>query len=69
MSDDHFPAVDPRILRAAAEGCTESRILMNRRHMLGVSAGFFAWAFDHLKEVPDPIAQTIVEQNRQATAH
>lgn len=45
MSDDHFPAVDPRILRAAAEGCTESRILMNRRHMLGVSAGFFAWAF------------------------
>src|SRR3954451_7538555 len=31
-------------VRSAAEGCAESRLLMSRRAMLGVSAGLFSWA-------------------------
>ena len=38
------PAVD-RLHRDACEGCAESRLLMSRRAMLGVSAGLFSWAF------------------------
>jgi uncharacterized protein (DUF1501 family) len=43
--DDHGPAVDPRITAAAAEGCAESRLLVSRRNLMGISAGFFASAF------------------------
>lgn len=43
--DHDLPPVDPRIAAAAAEGCEESRLLMSRRGMLGLSAGFFSWAF------------------------
>lgn len=47
MSDhEHdLPALDPRIIASAAEGCEESRILISRRGALGLSAGFFTWAF------------------------
>ena len=47
MSDHHrgLPAIDPRIARAAQEGCAESRLLMSRRSMLGVSAALFSSAF------------------------
>ena len=38
------PAGD-RLQRAACEGCAESRLLMSRRAMLGVTAGLFSWAF------------------------
>ena len=31
--------------RGACEGCAESRLLMSRRAMLGVTAGLFSWAF------------------------
>jgi uncharacterized protein (DUF1501 family) len=30
---------------AAHEGCTESRLLLSRRAMLGVTAGLFSWAY------------------------
>jgi uncharacterized protein (DUF1501 family) len=43
--DDHEPAVDPRLAAAAAEGCAESRLLLSRRNLMGISAGFFASAF------------------------
>lgn len=43
---EHHPALLPSpILDTASEGCEESRLLLNRRAMLGMSAGFFAWAF------------------------
>jgi uncharacterized protein (DUF1501 family) len=47
MSDhDHDnPAIPSRIIDAAAEGCEESRLLLRRRDFMGLSAGFFAWAF------------------------
>ncbi len=47
MSDHHhgLPAIDPRIVGAANEGCAESRLLMSRRAMLGVSAALFSSAF------------------------
>ena len=35
---DDLPPVDPRVLAAAGEGCAESRLLMSRRSMLGVTA-------------------------------
>jgi uncharacterized protein (DUF1501 family) len=43
---DHHPIepADTRLDHAAAEGCEESRLLMSRRAMLGVSAGLFSWA-------------------------
>ena len=46
VSDDHrlCPA-DAHLQRAAAEGCAESRALMTRRAMLGVTAGLFSWAY------------------------
>ena len=48
--DDHHhdgeagPA-DARVKRAAAEGCAESRLLMSRRSLLGVTAALFSSAF------------------------
>lgn len=47
MSDhDHgLTGIDPRIIGAANEGCAESRLLMSRRAMLGVSAALFSSAF------------------------
>lgn len=42
MTDDHNNcSADP----AATQGCAQSRLLMSRRAMLGVSAGLFSWAF------------------------
>jgi uncharacterized protein (DUF1501 family) len=45
VTDQHrnCPA-DAHVVRAAAEGCAESRLLLSRRAMLGVSAGLFSWA-------------------------
>ena len=45
--DDHddLPPVDPRVLAAASEGCSESRLIMSRRSMLGVTAALFSSAF------------------------
>jgi uncharacterized protein (DUF1501 family) len=34
-----------RLQRMACEGCDESRLLLSRRGMLGVTAGLFSWAF------------------------
>jgi uncharacterized protein (DUF1501 family) len=47
MSDhhhDHEDKVDPRLAAAANEGCEESRLLLSRRSVMGLSAGFFASA-------------------------
>lgn len=44
--DDHRP--DPaadRLRAGAAEGCAESRLLLTRRNLLGVTAGLFSAAF------------------------
>ena len=45
--DDHdgLPAIDPGIIGAANEGCRESRLLMSRRSMMGVTAALFSTAF------------------------
>ena len=49
MADHHdhddLAAVDPRLLGSAREGCAESRLLMTRRSMLGVTAALFSSAF------------------------
>lgn len=45
MSEHHLEPLPSRIADAAAEGCEESRLLVSRRAMLGMSAGFFAWAY------------------------
>lgn len=37
LTNDH-------LIRAASEGCAESRLLMTRRAMLGVTASLFSWA-------------------------
>lgn len=42
------PPLDPveqRLRHAACEGCAESRLLISRRSMLGVTAGLFSWGF------------------------
>jgi uncharacterized protein (DUF1501 family) len=47
LCDDHDD-IDParaRLNAAAAEGCAESRLLLSRRSMLGVTAGLFSSAF------------------------
>ena len=46
MSDhDHHEApVNQNVVDAAAAGCNESRLLINRRALMGLSASFFAWA-------------------------
>ncbi len=62
--DDHrgLPGVDSRILGAACEGCLESRLLMTRRSMLGVSAALFSSAFlpDFAFGATDPQARLLV---------
>lgn len=46
MSDETPPTdADIRLARAAAEGCAESRLLMTRRAMLGMTFGLYSWAF------------------------
>ncbi len=50
MSHDHDHdqcnhALNDRLQRAAMEGCAESRLLMSRRAMMGVTAGLFSWAY------------------------
>ena len=45
---DHDEKPDPvstRLRAAASQGCAESRLLLSRRSMLGVTAGLFSWAF------------------------
>lgn len=46
MSDETPPTdADIHLACAAAEGCAESRLLMTRRAMLGMSFGLYSWAF------------------------
>ena len=49
MSNDHqghhHANHDARLHNAAAEGCEESRLLISRRAILGMSAGLCAWSF------------------------
>ena len=45
MSDHDHPPADQRLLDAAKAGCAESRILLNRRAFMGMSAGLFTWGF------------------------
>lgn len=48
MSDhDHdfdLPPLPDKLQHAADAGCEESRLIINRRSLLGMSAGLFAWA-------------------------
>ena len=49
--DHDLTQLDSRIVASAAEGCEESKLLLSRRAALGLSAGFFTWAFTpHLAE-------------------
>ncbi len=62
-NDHHgMPPLDPRIAAAACEGCAESRLLMSRRAMLGVTAGLFTSAFlpDFANAATDPEARFLV---------
>ncbi|PZF77485.1 hypothetical protein DK847_09215 [Aestuariivirga litoralis] len=43
--DHGHDIIDPRIEAAAAEGCSESRLYLNRRALLGATASLSAWAF------------------------
>jgi uncharacterized protein (DUF1501 family) len=46
MTDhNHLPPVSRALAGAAREGCSESRLLLSRRTMLGVTAGLFSSAF------------------------
>ena len=47
MSDDHDeqPLLDNRVLHAAADGCEQSKMLISRRALMGVSASLFTWAY------------------------
>ena len=38
-------SVSDRMMAAADAGCEESKLLMNRRAMMGLTAGFFTWGF------------------------
>lgn len=63
MADHHeFPAANSRIAAAAREGCAESRLLLSRRALLGVSAGLFSSAFlpDFAKAGTNPDARFLV---------
>lgn len=42
--DHAHEMINPRLNDAIAAGCEESRLILNRRAMLGVSAGLFSWA-------------------------
>ena len=44
MSDHDQILTSPRLEDAIAAGCEQSRLLLTRRAMLGVSAGLFSWA-------------------------
>jgi uncharacterized protein (DUF1501 family) len=45
VSDDRgSDPADLRMRARAAEGCAESKLLLSRRSMLGVTAGLFSWA-------------------------
>jgi uncharacterized protein (DUF1501 family) len=59
--DDH-PPTDPRLQSAASEGCAESRLLMTRRSMLGVTAALFSSAFlpDFAKAASNADARLLV---------
>lgn len=43
--DHGHDSIDPRIQAAAAEGCHESRLYLNRRALMGATASLSAWAF------------------------
>lgn len=47
MSDDHHeqPLLDNRVLHAAADGCEQSKMLISRRALMGISASLFTWAY------------------------
>lgn len=49
----------------------EMHDLIVQLRSLSQGTGFFEWTFDHLQEVPERLAQTIVEKYREeaATAH
>jgi uncharacterized protein (DUF1501 family) len=42
--DGDHEMIAPRLKDAVSAGCAESRLLLSRRAMLGVSAGLFSWA-------------------------
>jgi uncharacterized protein (DUF1501 family) len=44
MSDHEHEMIDRRLEDAIAAGCEQSRLLLTRRAMLGVSTGLFSWA-------------------------
>jgi uncharacterized protein (DUF1501 family) len=62
--DDRYEttAADRRVAGAACEGCPESRLLMSRRSMMGVSAALFSSAFlpDFAFAETDPQARLFV---------
>lgn len=67
MSDDHDHrhhegAADVRLARAAAEGCAESRLLMSRRSLLGITAALFSSAVlpDFAQAAVNPDARLLV---------
>ena len=43
MTHEHDPVV-ARLAADAAAGCEEARLLLSRRHVLGLGAGLFTWA-------------------------
>jgi uncharacterized protein (DUF1501 family) len=43
-TDDHDHSIAPHLKEALTAGCAESRLLLSRRALLGVSAGLFSWA-------------------------
>lgn len=46
MHDDRpLDPAEERLRQLACEGCADSRLLISRRSMLGVTAGLFSWAF------------------------
>lgn len=62
--DDHHhdENADPRLTGAAAEGCAESRLLMTRRSLLGITAGLFSSAVlpDFAQAAVNPDARLLV---------
>lgn len=59
---DDLPPVDSNILGAAREGCPESRLMLSRRSMIGVTASLFSSAFlpDPAHAATDPEARFLV---------
>ena len=55
-------ALGPRVAGGAAEGCRESRLLLSRRSMLGITASLFSSAFlpDFAKADTDPQARFFI---------